>query len=290
MRNKASIYKDHTQFLNAIGREPLLTPAEEVHLARLVQAGLAPGATELDRKRGHKARNRMIAANMRLAIAEANRQVRTCQSMEFRDLVQEAALGLARATEMYDPSRGYKFSTYAYWWVRQAIRRSAASHDSIVRIPIHLRDGDYRARKIVDEARRDGQDLSVTEVAQKARLNPVAWEAAQTVSRVTSLNRLCGDEETSEIIDTISAPDVPPAIEWEQEEELRDKLRALVDALPYGEGDVLRRFYGIGREPQTLTQIGKDHGVGREAIRQKCDRARRRLARQVWRLREEGWA
>lgn len=289
MKSKVSSFKDHTQFLNAIGREPLLAPAEELHLARLVQAGMAPDATELDKKRGHKARNRMIRANMRLAIAEANKQAVTCQSMEFRDLVQEAALGLARATEKFDPALGYKFSTYAYWWVRQAIKRSAGTHDNMVRIPIHLRDGTLKARRIADDARSEGRELSVGEIAQKAKLNPVAWEAAQLISQVGSLNSLCGKNENGEVVDTVATPDVMSALERIEEEELREKIGELLDALPGHDGEMLRRYYGIDRDPQTLTAIGKDLGVSREAVRQKCDRGRRRLTPQIARLLQEEW-
>lgn len=281
--------RNNSDYLNAIAREPLLTAQEEIELARLVQAGIAPDATELERRRGIRARNRMVAANMRLAVAEANRQVRVCQSMEFRDLVQEAAIGLARAAEKFDPSRGYKFSTYAYWWVRQAIRRSAAMEDAMIRIPVHIRDGSYRAGRIADEARRDGRELTFEETAERVKVNPVTWRAAQAVAMVSSLNRLCGDEETSEVIDTIAAPDAMPAHEREQEDELRDKVRAMLDDLPHGDGELLRRFHGIGREAQTLTQIGRDKGVSRESIRQKYDRGRRRLARDLIHLKAEGW-
>lgn len=285
-------------YLNRVGREPLLTPQEELHLARMVQrrlelleqqgdgdeeawaqrCGIDVGELRAALRRGLRARNRMVAANIRLATAEASKAANGTTSMEFADLIQEAALGLARAAERFDPSRGYKFSTYAYWWVRQAIKRSVTFKDLPIRIPCHIADGDGRAKRVIEKAAREGRKLTPSQVAEEAKISPQCWEAAKAASGVMSLNFMVGADRSTELGDLVTDEDGPDVLQDIDDEMRREAINKVIDSMPGDIGLALRLHYGLDGEPLSFVEIGRRLGKGHESTRQSIQKHKPHLA------------
>jgi RNA polymerase sigma factor (sigma-70 family) len=264
-------------FLNAIGREPLLTPTEELTLARTIQAGASPDATPRERRKAQRAKERMVRANMRLGVTLALKAHGRCKSMDFADLVQETAFGLIRAAEKFDPSRGYRFSTYAYSWIKQSLTRSVSNQDRMIRIPIHVNDGLYRYSKITEQATRDGCTVSREQAVADAKTTPHLFDSALMVLGVASLNQVQLSEGNTELGELLPAPTPEP--EYGHELGLdRDVLLGLVQALPDNQRYVLQGLYGLnGQDPVTQRVLGKQLGVTRSAISEIKQRAERNL-------------
>ncbi len=263
-------------FLNEISRYPLLTAAEEIDLAKRIERG------EPD------AKARMINSNLRLVVSIARKY--QGQELGLLDLIQEGILGLIRASEKFDWRRGYKFSTYATFWIRQAIQRGMANKSRTIRIPVHI---GQRERKIA-RARRElaarlGREATDEEVAIETDLPLRQVEEVEEAARtVTSLDRPVGEEGDTTFGDLL--PSDQPAPEEEVEVSLREeKLRQAVDQLPEREREVVRLRYGInGDEPTPLRETGHRLGISPERVSQVESRALRRLAgtREIESLRE----
>ena len=263
-------------FLNEIRRYPLLTAADEVELAKRIEQG------DLE------AKERMINSNLRLVVSIAKKY--QGQELSLLDLIQEGIFGLIRAAEKFDWRRGYKFSTYATFWIRQAIQRGLANKARTIRIPVHI---GQRERKIVraerDLAARLGREPTDVEIAQAAELPLDQVEEVRDAARtVTSLDRPIGDDGDTALGDLLEggAPPVDQEVELSLSEEL---LRRTIDELPETERDVIRLRFGIdGDDPQPLRETGRRLGLSAERVRQIESRALKRLAmrRELEALRE----
>lgn len=263
-----------SDYFNAIGRIPMLTPAEEVHLAHLIQAGQQPDATPAQKRRGIRARNRMVAANLRLAVNLAAKLRRRRSSMTLHDLVQEATFGLSRAAEKFDPSLGYKFSTYAYPWINQALTRGTALRDPMIYIPTHVGNDLYRIQREIAAASHQGQTITMEEAALRAKASPHGWRAALTVSDVTSLHMPTGRNGDSTLMEIIAAEEDKDPLagydigcDW-------DQVERFIDELPHPQRHALRAAHGLnGEPPATLRRIAKDLGISPDSARTVLHRA-----------------
>jgi RNA polymerase primary sigma factor len=253
-------------FLRETGRHPLLNAAEEVALAKRIERGDA------------EAKRRMIESNLRLVISIAKRYRN--QGLPFLDLIQEGTLGLIRAVEKFDWRRGYKFSTYATWWIRQAVQRGLADKARTIRMPVHIveRLGKMnRAERTL--VTRLGREPTLGEIAEQANLTLGQGREVRRATRAcVSLDQPIGEQEDAVFADLVANDDPRP------EEQVEDTLRheALAEALARLENrerTVLILRYGIGEgEPKTLGEIGGRLGVSRERVRQIETEALKRLA------------
>jgi RNA polymerase primary sigma factor len=254
-------------FLNEAGRWPLLTKEEEVELAKRVERG------------DHDAKERMINSNLRLVVSIAKRY--QGHGLSLLDLIQEGIIGLIRAVEKFDWRRGFKFSTYATWWIRQAVQRGVANKSRTIRIPVHVAEREQRiARAERLLAPKLGRSPTDEEIAKQAKL-PLKQlrEVRQAARAITSLDRPIGTEGDSAFGDLLPSDQVTP------EEELtvsleQEVLRRAVGQLPEREQQVLKRRYGLNgdSDPASLEAIGKELGLTRERVRQIEASALERLA------------
>jgi len=264
-------------FLNEIRRYPLLSAEEEVELAKRIERG------DLE------AKERMINSNLRLVVSIAKKY--QGQELSLLDLTQEGIFGLIRAAEKFDWRRGYKFSTYATFWIRQAIQRGLANRSRTIRIPVHI---GQRERKIARAERelsaRVGRDPTDEEVARAAELPLEQIQEVRAAARtVTSLDRPIGEEGETALGDLLESGETSP--EEEVEVTLREEaLRRTVDELPEPERDVIKLRYGLNgaADPQPLRETGRRLGLSAERVRQLESKALRQLAtrREIEALRE----
>ena len=244
-------------FLNEAGRWPLLTKEEEVELAKRIERGDA------------EAKERMINSNLRLVVSIAKKY--QGHGLSLLDLIQEGIIGLIRAVEKFDWRRGFKFSTYATWWIRQAVQRGVANKSRTIRIPVHIADREQRmARAERALAPKLGRQPTEEEVAKQAKL-PLKQvrEVRQAARAITSLDRPIGSENEGALGELFASEQAQP------EEELtvsleQDVLRRAVSQLPEREREVVKRRYGLNgdRDPASLEAIGRELGLTRERVRQ----------------------
>ena len=282
-------------YLRDIGRVPLLSHEQEITLGRQVQdlmaleeletelegqLGCKPSLQQLAdvasvpapvlRRRlqlGRRAKERMVAANLRLVVSVAKKY--TKRNMELLDLIQEGTIGLVRGVEKFDPTRGYKFSTYAYWWIRQGITRAIAEKSRTIRLPIHITETLNKLKKGQRELSQElGRTPTVTELAlavdlPEEEVKDLLCRARQPVSLETKV----GDGEDTELLDLLAGDGARPD-ELVDGECLKGDLRALLDQLPLLQGRVLKMRYGIDvEEPMSLTGIGRVLGISRDRVR-----------------------
>src|SRR6266540_3005448 len=245
-----------TLFMNRAGRFPLLTAAEEVTLAKRVERGDAA------------AKERMINSNLRLVISIAKRY--QGRDLPLLDLVQEGVIGLNRAVEKFDWRRGYKFSTYATWWIRQACQRAVSNQSATIRVPTHVNE---RRAKIARAARRLrtelGREPTREELAEAAALSlQHVEEALDAAEAPVSLNQRVGSEDDGELGELFSDPSAGDPAEEATASLERQEVRRAVAALPEPERRVLELRFGFDGEPASLEAIGKELGLSRERIRQ----------------------
>ena len=253
-------------YLKEIGRVPLLTAEEEVELARRMEAGDA------------SARHRLEEANLRLGVSIAKRYVG--RGMLFLDLIQEGNLGLLKAVEKFDYSKGYKFSTYATWWIRQAITRALADQARTIRIPVHMVETINKLVRISRQLLQElGRDPRPEEIAKEmgisvARVHEIMKIAQEPVSLETPI----GEEEDSHLGDFIEDEAAPAPAEAASFMLLREQLEEVLETLTDREKNVLRLRFGLedGRS-RTLEEVGQSFGVTRERIRQIEAKALRKL-------------
>ncbi|MGA5526196.1 RNA polymerase sigma factor [Streptomyces pseudogriseolus] len=272
------------QYLREIGRIPLLTAAEEVELARRVEAGLfaeeklrlTPDldsrlAHDLDRLvvRGRMAKRRLIEANLRLVVSVAKRYVG--RGLTMLDLVQEGNLGLIRAVEKFDYARGFKFSTYATWWIRQAMSRALADQARTIRVPVHVVELINRVVRVQRRMLQErGYEPTPQEVAAHLELPPErVGEVLRLAQEPVSLHAPVGEEDDVALGDLIEDGDAASPVESAAFLLLRQHLEAVLSTLGERERKVVQLRYGLvdGR-PRTLEEIGRIFGVTRERIRQ----------------------
>jgi RNA polymerase primary sigma factor len=272
------------QYLREIGRVPLLTAAEEVELARRVEAGLfaeeklgstpdldSELALDLDRLvvLGRMAKRRLIEANLRLVVSIAKRYVG--RGLTMLDLVQEGNLGLIRAVEKFDYARGYKFSTYATWWIRQAMSRALADQARTIRVPVHVVELINRVVRVQRRMLQErGCEPTTEEVADHLDLSPErVGEVLRLAQEPVSLHAPVGEEDDVALGDLIEDGDAASPVESAAFLLLRQHLEAVLSTLGERERKVVQLRYGLvdGR-PRTLEEIGRIFGVTRERIRQ----------------------
>jgi len=289
--NSSSTSDPVRMYLREIGRVPLLTAQGEVALAIRIKAGVeaserlaeieATGASEelslAEARRlqwladdGDAAKSALIQANLRLVVSIAKRYVG--RGMQLLDLVQEGNLGLMRAVEKFDHTKGFKFSTYATWWIRQAITRSIADQARTIRIPVHMVESINKVhrvqRQIVQELEREP---TVEELADRVGLTP---ERVREIQRISldplSLDSPVGEEDDSFLGDFIKDEDADEPLDMATRQMLQDAVAEVLDELNEREREVVRLRFGLGdnTEARTLEEVGREFGVTRERIRQ----------------------
>ena len=282
-------------YLRDIGRVPLLTHEQEITLGRKVQElmiikrheeemaifiGSPPSLDQLAQKislsvpqlkkrlkSGNRAKERMVSANLRLVVSVAKKY--TKRNMELLDLIQEGTIGLVRGVEKFDPKRGYKFSTYAYWWIRQGITRAIAEKSRAIRLPIHITE---ILNKLKKGQRELSQNLSRTptieELAEYMEISEdEVKDLISKASNPLSLETKVGDREDTSLIDLLSGGSDLPAEKIEMDC-MKSDIETLLSKLPELQKQVLRMRYGMdGDGPQTLTGIGRVLGISRDRVR-----------------------
>jgi RNA polymerase primary sigma factor len=275
-------------YLKQIGKVALLNAEEEVELAKRIEAGLyaaervrkAEDTTEklspqLRRdlrwivRDGERAKNHLLEANLRLVVSLAKRY--TGRGMAFLDLIQEGNLGLIRAVEKFDYTKGYKFSTYATWWIRQAITRAMADQARTIRIPVHMVEVINKLGRIQRELLQDlGREPTPEELAKEMDITPEkVLEIQQYAREPISLDQTIGDEGDSQLGDFIEDSEAVVAVDAVSFTLLQDQLQSVLATLSEREAGVVRLRFGLtDGQPRTLDEIGQVYGVTRERIRQ----------------------
>src|SRR5215472_6129564 len=244
-------------FLKDVGRVDLLTAAQEVELAKRIERG------------DHRAKQEMIEANLRLVVSIAKRYRN--QGLPFLDLIQEGTIGLVRAAEKFDYRKGFKFSTYATWWIRQAVARALADKARTIRMPVHvvekLNKIGRAERKLVTEL---GREPTPEEIAEVTGIDPEEVDSIKRSAQApVSLEKPVGDEEESEFGQFIADERAESPYERAAEILTKEALREALENLSYRERRVLELRYGLGGEhPRTLDEVGRTFNVTRERIRQ----------------------
>ena len=256
-------------FLNEAGRYPLLSASEEVELAKRIERG------------DKAAKDKMVNSNLRLVVSIAKKY--QGHGLTLLDLIQEGIIGLIRAVEKFDWRRGYKFSTYATWWIRQAVQRGVANKSRTIRIPVHIVEREQKIaraeRELVLQLERMPTDA---EVAEKAKLNVKHVRETRAAARtVASLDKAVGDDSDTSFGDLVAqaSEDVAEEVQVALGE---DALHRAIRLLPEREQEVIRMRYGLDEEmePKSLEEIGRRMGITRERVRQIETQALARLAEQ----------
>ena len=282
-------------YLRDIGRVPLLSNEQEITFGRQVQklisleriqkeiqdkqeespsveqlaieSGLSVTQVKQRLRNGRRAKERMVSANLRLVVSVAKKY--TKRNMELLDLIQEGTIGLVRGVEKFDPKRGYKFSTYAYWWIRQGITRAIAEKSRSIRLPIHITEMLNKLKKVQRElSQQFARTPTFKELADHMELSES--EVKELICRAgqpLSLESKIGDGEDTALIDLLPGGNYLPQEEIEMDC-MKADIETLLINLPELQGDVLRMRYGInGDDPMTLTGIGRVLGISRDRVR-----------------------
>ncbi|TQJ01092.1 RNA polymerase sigma factor [Amycolatopsis cihanbeyliensis] len=275
-------------YLKQIGKVALLNAEEEVELAKRIEAGLYAAdrvraaeeegeklTTQMRRdlkwivRDGERAKNHLLEANLRLVVSLAKRY--TGRGMAFLDLIQEGNLGLIRAVEKFDYTKGFKFSTYATWWIRQAITRAMADQARTIRIPVHMVEVINKLGRIQRELLQDlGREPTPEELAKEMDISPEkVLEIQQYAREPISLDQTIGDEGDSQLGDFIEDSEAVVAVDAVSFTLLQDQLQSVLQTLSEREAGVVRLRFGLtDGQPRTLDEIGQVYGVTRERIRQ----------------------
>lgn len=317
--NKTSSDDAVGAFFKDMSRFPLLKPNEEVELARRVQflveveelkahlkadlrreptleevadaLNLTERQLQQQLYRGRVAKRKMIRSNLRLVVSIAKRYLN--RGVPFLDLVQEGALGLNRATEKFDPEKGFKFSTYAYWWIRQGITRAIANDSRTIRLPIHIVEKLNKLKKAQRELKKDlHRNPNEQELAAALEVTPEQLRMLQQVrQRSVSLNRRVGKEEDTELIDLLEADDTQSPEQQMGEVMMRQELTQILGSvLTERERNVITMRYGLDNgEPHTLEEVSGLFNLSRERVRQIQSKAIRKLRRAAISERLRGW-
>ncbi|PSR17047.1 RNA polymerase sigma factor, RpoD/SigA family [filamentous cyanobacterium CCP3] len=306
-------------FFKEMARYPLLKPSEEIELARQVrflskvetaseklqkELGRKPSRQELVEKlkiseaeftqklhEGRTAKRRMIRSNLRLVVSIAKRYLN--RGVPFLDLIQEGALGLNRATEKFDPDKGYKFSTYAYWWIRQGITRTIANDARTIRLPIHIVEKLNKLKKAHRDLRRDLQrNPSEQELADALDVSVDQLRSLQQVRRRSlSLNHRVGKGEDTELMELLEDSSTQTPESKISENMMRQEITSVLgEVLTEREKDIITLRYGLATgETHTLEEVGGIFNLSRERVRQIQTKAMRKLRRPQVAARLKGW-
>ena len=269
------------QFLAEMGRIPLLTPAEEITLGTAVQRGQLPEATQRQQRAGKRAKDRMIKANLRLVINVSRKYMhRQVGQLESGDLIQEGCIGLTRAVEKFDPELGYKFSTYAYWWIRQAISRAIDQTASTIRVPTSMHHMLLKLHHLPP-------GLNEQQVCERLDISVVQLRNlrhALVAKRTTSLDMTLGSDGDGSTLNEMLCDDQSTLdidkIQWEI---VRDMLEMQTEFAMNHDQVLLRRNV---IDDESLQSIANEIGISRERVRQKVERAKKQLASKLIEHRE----
>ena len=279
-------------YLKQIGQVALLSSDEETKLAVQMEDGKQAqakidegGLSEADLKTyrriasmGKRARDRLIEANLRLVVSIAKKYVN--KGMQFLDLIQEGNLGLIKAVGKFDHTKGFKFSTYATWWIKQSITRAIADQARTIRIPVHMVETINKAGRISRQLLQElGREPTPEEIAEKMGVQVEKINEIQRISQdPVSLEKPIGEEEDSKMIDFIEDNDTPSPIAMSERQMRKKKIDEVLSTLTPRENEVIRRRYGLDDgKPKTLEEVGKEFNVTRERIRQIEAKALRKL-------------
>jgi RNA polymerase sigma factor (RpoD-like family) len=306
-------------FFKEMARYPLLKPDEEVELARRVkfleeykdvqaalqlELGEQPTKAQIAARfdgtekqletrlyQGRVAKRKMIRSNLRLVVSIAKRYLN--RGVPFLDLIQEGAMGLNRATEKFDPDKGYKFSTYAYWWIRQAITRAIANDARTIRLPIHIVEKLNKLKKAQRELKQKfSRNPTEAEMAEALEVSvPQLRQLQQLRRQALSLNHRVGKEEDTELMDLLEDEDnLSPEAKMNENMMRQEIWEVLGDVLTPREKDVISLRYGLTTsEPCTLEEVGNMFNLSRERVRQIQSKAMRKLRRPHIAKRLKGW-
>ncbi len=278
------------EYLQAIGKHQLLSHSEEIELAQHVQAWLktADSCSVEIRRRGMRAKKRLIESNLRLVVSIAKKY--TNRGMELLDLIQEGTIGLDRAVEKFDPTKGFKFSTYATWWIRQAITRSLSQHARTIRLPVHIVEKLNKIKRSRSELTQElGRVPTLDELAESVEMTPEKIRRLlQQATHCTSLDTLVGKAEDTRLLDLIADANSLQQVELR---EIRDQLSTIfaTSNLTERERACVELRFGLDRgKPRSLDEvaktlapmIGRPH-ISRERVRQIQSKAMRKLQAQV---------
>ena len=258
-----------TLFMNEIGKHDLLTAAEEVELAKRIERG--------DRR----AKERMINSNLRLVVSIAKRY--RGRGVPFGDLIQEGVIGLNRAAEKFDWRKGFKFSTYATWWIRQACQRAISNQSRTIRVPAHVHERRAKLARLTREFETaHGRQPTIEELAQLSSYeHQHVEEALGAVEASVSLNQAVGADGEGELGDLLANPDAVDPAEEAGEALRRRSVRTALQALPENERRILELRFGFEGEQQSLDAIAREVGLSRERVRQLEQRALAQLEREL---------
>lgn len=260
-RESASLDK----YLQDIGHEELLTPEEEVELAQRIKKG--------DRK----ALEKLTRANLRFVVSVAKQYQN--QGLSLPDLINEGNMGLIKAAEKFDETRGFKFISYAVWWIRQSIMQALAEQSRIVRLPLNQVGSVNKIRRVLNEFEQKYERRpSIDEIADKVDIPHNKIEDAMSINtRHVSVDAPLADDETNNLLDILQNDDSPMADKSLVLESLREDIKSALQALNERERMVTEEFFGINRPEMTLEEIGVKHGLTRERVRQIKEKAIRKL-------------
>jgi RNA polymerase primary sigma factor len=286
-------------YLDTIGRVPLLTAEQEIELGRKVARAqelkqLDRPLTDAERRElriGERAQRKFVTANLRLVVSVAKRYANRTKSLDLMDLIQEGNIGLIRGVEKFDPTRGYKFSTYAYWWIRQGIRRGISSRDRLIRLPGTVADiaanWDYTISKLTQQLGRNPKPSEMAE-ALGVKVQEVVTYINQGTHSLVSLDSIYSARQDTPLIDMIADPMDPKgqnALDTLHNQQYWDLLDLAMGCLDQREEEMLKRRWGIcGFTAETWTDIGKRFGVSRERVRQVVNVSERKLRHRLSQL------